>query len=335
MGLVSVVIPCRNEEKYIKQCISSVLDSDYPEIEVLVVDGMSEDATREIVQGICERDERVQLIDNVKQLTPYAFNLGIENSVGEYIQIVGARNVIASDYISILKEKLDSSDDIACVGGDIQHASDTKQSHFISEAMTSKFGVGGGNFRTMEKDCYVDTVGIPMYKRAIFDEFGLFDESLTRNQDDDFNFRLTKEKYKICYVFRAKTKYFVRGTYGKLYRQMSQYGYFKVFVNKKHGTITTLRQIIPPLFLIFLLTFGTASFVSNFALLTLVLILSIYCLAGHLSVRRSGFKFQDRLMVQWVIFTMHIGYGFGYLKGVWDFLVLNRIPNTAMQKQTL
>src|SRR5690606_28138418 len=141
----------------------AILASSYPNLEVLVVDGMSEDGTREVLARLTLEDPRVRMIDNTKKLTPYAFNLGVENASGEYIQIVGSRNVMASDYLSILVETLKSRPDVACVGGDYQHVSDSNWGRWIALAMESKFGVGGGNYRTMSDNAYVDTVGVPMY----------------------------------------------------------------------------------------------------------------------------------------------------------------------------
>src|SRR5689334_19167843 len=102
MNLVSVVIPCRNEAKAIRQTVKAILESEYPEVEVLVVDGMSEDGTREILKQLESEDPRVRMVDNPHRLTPYAFNLGVKNARGEYVQVVGSRNVLAKNYLGLL-----------------------------------------------------------------------------------------------------------------------------------------------------------------------------------------------------------------------------------------
>src|SRR5262249_52799131 len=151
----------------------------------------------------------------------------------------------------ILVQTLKEDPRVGCVGGHYKHVYDTPVSRFISLAMESKFGVGMGNYRTMKRDAEVDTVGIPLYRRKIFDEVGFFDERLTRNQDADFNFRVRQKGYKILYVNSAHATYLVRGSFQKAFRQFFQYGYFKVFVNQKHKAITTVRQVVPAAFVAF------------------------------------------------------------------------------------
>ncbi|GAB4420925.1 MAG: glycosyltransferase family 2 protein [Bacteriovoracaceae bacterium] len=331
---VSVVVPCRNESKNIQKCIDSILNSDYPQIEVIVVDGMSTDGTREILAQNMREHKNFKFIDNPHQLTPYAFNLGIKNSDGFYVQIVGSRNILDRDYISKLVAVLESHSEIACVGGNYQHRYESDLAKYISWAMESKFGVGASNYRTMKESCCVDTVGIPLYRRAIFDELGFFDERLTRNQDDDFNFRVTKAGHKIWYEASANTQYYVRSSFSKLFKQMSQYGYFKVFVNKKHKTFTTLRQLVPISFLIYLVIFPIVSFFIPLLWFVYFGVLFIYGALGFLSALSFTAKFMEIIKVQYAILVMHIGYGWGYLKGIWDFILLGRNPANSMQQQT-
>lgn len=333
MSLVSVVIPCRNEVKAIKATVEAILASSYPSIEVLVVDGMSEDGTREVVSQLSAADPRVRLVDNPKKLTPYAFNLGIKNARGEYVQIVGARNVLDIDYIQILVGSLNRDPKIGCVGGDYQHVYDNEEARFLSLAMESKFGVGAGNYRTMTKDTFVDTVGIPLFRKSIFAEVGLFDERLTRNQDDDFSYRLRKKGYKILYVHDAKATYLVRSSLVKAYKQFNQYGYFKVFVNLKNGAVTTWRQMVPALFV----AFWVIGFPLSFFFAPLQSLLSfvafLYLVLG-LAMAGPGLTLGERFKVLIACFIMHLAYGLGYWQGIWDFLIVGRAPRESAQRQT-
>jgi GT2 family glycosyltransferase len=331
---VSVVIPCRNEEKNIRGCVESILSSNYSNMEIVVVDGMSDDGTREILDQLSKEYSNVQYVDNPHQLTPYAFNIGCKAASGFYVQIVGSRNTLDPNYIPLLVKALEENPEIGCVGGDYQHVYDTNFSRYITYAMESKFGVGSSNYRTKKESAYVDTVGIPMYRKSIFDEVGYFDERLTRNQDDDFNFRVTQAGYKIYYVFEAKTQYYVRGSLNKLFKQFSQYGYFKVFVNKKHKTVTTLRQLVPVIFLLFLTLGLLFSIIIPKFLLLYFLGIMLYFFVGMLSSLSFTKKPVEVILTQLSAFVMHIGYGWGYLKGIFDFLILGREPSTTMQKQT-
>lgn len=331
--LVSVVIPCRNEVKSIANTVYAILAGHHQNIEILVVDGMSEDGTRAVLEQLEKEDPRVRMIDNPKRLTPFAFNLGVRNAKGDYVQIVGSRNVLSPDYIPLLVAKLIARPDVGCVGGDYQHVFDSAAGRYISLAMESKFGVGGGNYRTMSDDTFVDTVGIPLYRRNIFADVGYFDETLTRNQDDDFNFRVSQRGYKIMYVHAAKATYLVRGSYRKAFQQFRQYGYFKVFVNKKHHAVTTLRQLVPAAFVGFwVMALPLSLFVPAVQALC-ALVALLYLVAGLLLAGRKLNLF-DRLRVVTTCLVLHLGYGIGYWQGIWDFLLLNNRPSSKMQQQT-
>jgi glycosyltransferase involved in cell wall biosynthesis len=331
--LVSVVIPCRNERNAIGDCVRSILASDHPSIEVLVVDGMSDDGTRDLVREM-QKDQRVRLIDNPNKLTPYAFNLGILNARGSYIQIVGSRNNLSSSYISTLKKVLDTRPDVACVGGDYQHIYENEATRFLSLAMESKFGVGGSNYRTQTQDCEVDTVGIPLYRREIFNELGLFDENFTRNQDDEFNFRVRQRGDKILYVHAARATYLVRSSFKKAFQQFYQYGYFKVLGNKKHKTLTTTRQIVPAAFVTFwaiwFATFWLNEFWRDIGIAVALLYISLGLIAAGKSL-----SLIDRARVLRACFLMHLAYGIGFLQGILDFVILGRAPRADLQKQTV
>ncbi len=218
---VSVIIPCRNEEKYISKCIESVVNSDYPQnrLEVLISDGLSNDKTQEIIKHFIHTYPYIKLLINKKKTTPHALNLGIKNSNGGVVIILGAHAEIQSDYISNCVELLNKNTSVGCVGGHMENIYEDKRSKVISLAMSSVFGVGNAHFRTGNKEGYVDTVAFGAYKRDVLDKIGLFDEELTRNQDDELNYRLIKAGAKIYLSKDIKSKYYVRAAYDKLFRQ--------------------------------------------------------------------------------------------------------------------
>jgi glycosyltransferase involved in cell wall biosynthesis len=333
-AFVSVVIPCRNEVKAIEGTVRALLASTGVRVEVLVVDGMSEDGTRDIVKKLMLEDPRVRLVDNEKKKTPFAFNLGIVHSRGDFVQIVGARNELQPDYIQILVASLNANPRVACVGGDYQHVWDSESGRYVALAMESKFGVGGSNYRTMQNDCDVDTVGIPLYRKLIFNEIGLFDESLTRNQDDEFNFRVRQKGYLIRYIHSAKATYLVRGSLQKTFRQFFQYGYFKVFVNMKHKSVTTLRQLAPAVFLLGL--FGSIVLTAVLPAVGWLLFVGLTCYVTlGLKLAGNNLSFLERLKVLRACFVLHVGYGLGYWQGLLDFVWLGRItPRERHQQQT-
>lgn len=324
---ISIVIPCRNEENYIANCLDSIIDSDYPNelIKIKIVDGMSDDNTRDIIKNYSNKYNFIDIIDNIKQKTPYAFNLGIQNSSSDFIMIMGARHIISKNYIEYSIDKLNSDNSLGCIGGAVINSYENNTSEVISKAMNSSFGVGLGNFRTnFNEEIYVDTIGTPVYKKVIFDELGLFDEKLTRNQDDEFNYRVTQANYKILSSGNISVQYFVRASFSKLFKQYYQYGYWKVFVNKKHKTVTTIRQLVPFGFVSYLVLFLISlGFISDYIYITSMPLVLYILLITYFSIKLSS-KISEVINIFKSFFILHFSYGLGYLEGIFNFIILNR-----------
>jgi glycosyltransferase involved in cell wall biosynthesis len=332
---IAVVIPCRNEERYIEHCVLSVVNSDYREgsIDAYVSDGLSDDGTRAIVHRLSTYYPNVHLIDNEKQTTPYALNIGIVAAKGfDALIILGAHSEIAKDYVQLCVENLKKDPSAGCVGGMLENINEDSASETIALAMSSSFGVGHAHFRTGAKTGYVDTVAFGAYRKEVFEKIGLFDEALTRNQDDEFNFRVVKAGFKIVLDQRIRAKYFVRADYEKLFRQYYQYGLWKVYVNRKHNAVTSVRQLVPPIFVLFLLSlflipvFGFfTSFGNEFALIW-ICGFTLYKIGAFFAAVNQKASMLQVPGVIFSFFLLHTGYGLGYLHGIIKFIILRRQP---------
>lgn len=255
---VSVIMPIRNEAHYINRSLNTVLAQDYPadNMEVLVVDGMSTDGTREILELAKGKNPHLRAIDNPGKIVPTGLNIAIQQAKGEIIVRVDGHCEIASDYVKYSVRHL-LHDQVDCVGGPIETIGETLTSRTIALAMSSVFGVGGSIFRTEKKrTMYVDTVAFPAYTKKIVDEVGLFDEELVRNQDDEYNYRLRKKGRKILFSQDIRSRYYSRSSISSLWRQYYQYGYWKVRVLQKHPRQMCPRQFVPPTFVAALLVFA-------------------------------------------------------------------------------
>ncbi len=329
MTKVAIVIPCRNEEQYISKCIDSVLQQEYAQdkLEVFVCDGCSDDSTVEIVNQYCQKHANVKLLVNKKRTTPYALNLGLKTSDADVKIILGAHSEIKSDYVANCVSCFEVDSQIGCVGGILDNVYESETAQVIGEAMSSPFGVGNAHFRTGAKDGYVDTVAFGAYRKEVFETVGYFDEELTRNQDDEFNFRVQKAGYKIYLSKTIRADYYVRASYSKLARQYYQYGYWKVFVNKKHATVTSIRQLVPMIFVLFLLSFPCWIIMN----LTFIFIfgLSCYGLGALFFAHKTTTSIWNIPAIVFTFLLLHIGYGSGYLEGVLNFLLLGRSPKRA------
>jgi len=129
-------------------------------------------------------------------------------------------------------------------------------------------------------------------------------------------------------------KYYVRGNFSGLWRQFFQYGYWKVFVNRKHKAVTTLRQLVPPFFIAYLLLLIATPIIS----LRLTIVMAIPLMMYILMVFFFGFKVvkdDDQISLVSVLKTypiLHISYGLGYFKGILDFIILGKKPSDKQKR---
>jgi cellulose synthase/poly-beta-1,6-N-acetylglucosamine synthase-like glycosyltransferase len=323
---VSIVIPCLNESAYILKCLSAIIKQSYPEnlITTYICDGNSNDGTIEIIKSFTSNHKHFKLLTNLDKTTPKALNLGIKNADSDIIIILGAHSEIDKDFVRCNVETFELDQKIMCAGGVLENIYENNISKIIGAAMSSSFGVGNAHFRTGNKNGYVDTVAFGAYKKEIFEEIGLFDEELERNQDDEFNFRLTAAGYKIYLNSDIKCNYYVRASFSKLFKQYFQYGYWKVYVNKKHKTITTTRQLVPLLFTLYIFAFILSLFINNLIFLILLPILVLYFITGTYFAINMKLTFSEKLGVLYTFLILHLGYGLGYLKGIIKLILLNQ-----------
>ena len=328
--LVSVVVPCRNEAAWIRPCLESILANDYPNdrLEVLVVDGMSDDGTRAIVQEVAARRPCVRLLDNVKRITPTALNTGIAAAQGAILMRMDAHVEYPPDYISRLVLELERSG-ADNVGGVCLTcpANETALARAIAIGMSHRLGVGNSYFRIgASEPRWVDTVPFGCYRREIFARIGGFDEELVRNQDDELNLRLIRAGGRILLVPSVVCRYYARDSLGKLWRMFFQYGYFKPLVTRKVGRVMTVRQLIPAVFIVALLATALAApwhwtAATLFFAIVLAYLAAIVAFGAAPAVRQGV---GCALWLCLVFPVLHFSYGFGYLKGVFDFMIVRR-----------
>ena len=330
LPLVSIIIPTRNEAKNIKKCLTSIIENDYPQnkLEILVADGMSEDATKEIVENFANtQNHNVRLIDNPEKIMPSGVNVGIKKANGEMIIILSGHSSIPSDFIMKNVEQLQQRNDIDCVGGVwiTYPGTDSIIAKAISLVLSSPFGVGNSYFRIgSNKPRYADTVPFGCYRREIFDEIGLFNEELVRTQDIEFNARIRKNGGKILLCPDIKSYYHARPTLAMLCKQYLRTGIWKIYLTKMSPGTLSIRHFIPIFFVLGLTGSSILSLFWNQGLILLALIGGSYLFASLLfSIKiglKEGFKYIPILPV--VFFSLHFSYSLGMLWGIltsWRF----------------
>ncbi|MGH9829195.1 MAG: glycosyltransferase family 2 protein, partial [Blastocatellia bacterium] len=209
---VSVIVPCRNEAGFIARCLESIIVNDYPKnrLEILVVDGMSDDRTWNIIGAFAREHPEVQRLLNPRLITSAALNLGIRHANGEIIFRIDAHARVARDYLRLCVEDLGKYE-VDNVGGAMETlpGNDGLVARAIAASVSHPFGVGNSDFRMgARKVIATDTVFGGCYRRELFERIGLFNERLTRTQDMEFNQRLRKAGGRILLDPKIKCSYY-------------------------------------------------------------------------------------------------------------------------------
>lgn len=321
---VSVLMPIRNEAKFIERSLGAVLNQDYPPgyMEVLIADGMSDDGTRTQIATLSAKYPYIPVIvlDNPGRIVPTGLNLALQRARGDVIVRVDGHTIIARDYVRQCVNALARSG-AENVGGRMDAVASTPFGEAVALATSSPFGVGGARFHYANRDEWVDTVYLGAWPRRVFEQIGPFDEELVRNQDDELNYRLREKGGRIFLSNRIRSRYYNRTSLRSLWRQYFQYGLWKVRVMQKHPRQMRMRQFVPPAFVASLMSGALlAPFAALFVILWLVL-LALYAaangVASFLVARRNGWKY---LMLLPLVFgVLHVSYGLGFLNGMLRF----------------
>jgi glycosyltransferase involved in cell wall biosynthesis len=313
---VSILVPVRNEERYIERCLYSIARQDYPRsrYEVLVIDGQSTDPTKQIVSRFAaESAIDLRLLQNPRYITAAGLNIGLAEARGEVIVRVDGHATIAQDFLTRSVDALFETH-ADCVGGVIESKGDTYLGRSIALAMASRFGVGGASFR-VGGEGPVDTVAFGAYRRDVFDRIGGFAEDIDKGEDDELNYRLLDHGGTIMLVPGIRASYTVRGDLPSVWRQYAGYGYAKPEVLRRHPARARPRQLVPA---VFVATLGASTFAAILGHAgALKGLLRVYTLAATIAslalVPRHGWR---RLPPVPVVFAcLHIAYGYGFIAG--------------------
>jgi succinoglycan biosynthesis protein ExoA len=316
---VSIVMPIRNEAHFIAENIRRLISQDYPQdkLEIIVADGMSNDGTREIVAKLAKEMPHIRMIDNSGQIVPTGLNAAIRAARGNIVIRVDGHVDVATDFVRCSVELLQSQPLAWGGGGPIVHAGKNLFARAVAAAMSHPAGVGNAAHRFADHEGFAEGAAFPAFHRWVFDKIGFFDETLVRNQDDEFNYRVVMAGGKIYVSPKVRYVYYVRDTIGKLAKQFFQYSFWRIPVMKKHRRPTTFRQIVPSLFFVTLLV----AFVVGcyFRQPVIALALPTLYLGAVVCVGISlipEYNLTIGLLVPVALLTMHTSYAAGMLYGL-------------------
>lgn len=323
---VSIIIPCCNEEKFISRCLDSIIAQDYPKdrLEVLVVDGMSKDGTRAIVNGYIQRHPFIRLLDNPKKITPAAMNIGVKNSNGAIIIRMDAHSEYFSNYIfetirALEETKADNVGGIRIT----KPNGNTLIAELISILTSSAFGVGLAKYRFSDSGTFVDTVPNGAFKKDLFDKIGYFNENLLRNQDNEFNTRIIQNGGKIFLSPSIKSYYFNQATLKGLLLQAVRAGMWNVLTIRINPAAFRLRHFAPFIFVTALLILGFLAPFNTGAQFAFLALLGLYFSVAGGSALQIALR--NRLIYFGILpgffFLYHVCYGVGTWVGLLKMLI--------------
>ncbi len=315
---VTLIVPMRNEARFIEACITSIVEQRYPagHLEILVYDGGSTDDSRERVATIAATHPEVVLLDNPRRIQAAGWNLGIGRATGDVIGIVGAHSELAPDYVATAVETLERTG-ADMVGGPMRAVSDGPVGTAAAIATSSPFGVGGARFHYTETEEDVDTVYMGLCRSEVYRSL-LFDEEMVRNQDDELSYRLLDRGGRIVCNPRIRSTYHNRATWSGLARQYFEYGFWKVRVLRKHPHQARFRHVIPAALVASLAGSAALALIARPGRVLFAATLSTYVIAtigaSIAATRRTALS---RIPTVAACFaTLHLSYGLGFLAGL-------------------
>lgn len=321
LPFISIILPVRNEEKYITACVQSIFSQDYPadRMEVIFVDGCSQDRTVAMLRAMQAEHPQIVVLDNPNRTVPYAMNIGIRASRGEVIVRLDAHAEYPADYVRLSVETL-LTVDCENAGGVAVTRGRGFMGDAIARMLSTPLGVGNSTFRLTDQDGYVDTVPFGCFRRELFERIGYYDERMTRNQDNEFNHRIRKNGGKIYLNHNIRVIYYCRDTMRGILRMGYQNGKWNVITMTLVPGSMGVRHFVPLAFVLSTLVLALLTLLARSMLFGGLLALEwgAYLLLdafySYTIAKEKGMKY---LPVELILYpAFHFAYGFGSLAGI-------------------
>jgi glycosyltransferase involved in cell wall biosynthesis len=307
---VSVILPILNEERDLNQCITAILQQDYPaDIEIILALGPSIDKTTIIAEKLSAADKRIKLVNNPSGQTATGLNLAIKMSSYEILCRIDGHSEISSTYIKTAVEIMNNQGAVN-VGGLMFADGNKGLQRTIAQAMRSKLGVGSSKFHTGGSAGESETVYLGTFKKSAVIAAGGFDERYIRAQDWELNHRLRKNGGLIWFDPRLVVTYRPRNTFRKLAKQYFQYGRWRRVITRQHQNTVNFRYLAPPIAVLVILLSIFFAVLINPVFITPIFIYFASLVVGGIFI---GQKITDKLLMPLVLATMHISWGIGFI----------------------
>lgn len=324
MKKVTIIVPVYNEEKYIVNCINSVLDFEIPtgvQIEILIVDGQSTDRTVAIIHEIYARFNNIKVIDNPARYQANGLNKAIQLAAGDYIMRLDAHAIYPTNYLALCFEASEKNG-VENSGGIVitLKGGDGFEAGLVQAMTTHNFGVGDSAFRTKETAGFVDTVPFGFFKKTIFDKIGYLDERLVRCQDYEFNRRIRASGGKLWLDSKIRIQYFNQPTLSKFYtKQFFKEAPYNPYMWFLAPYSFAVRHAITSVFSSGILFGALGSFFFEPIKYLFLGVLTLYFLLAVLSSIQQAIRYKQPLYVvclPFCFFLYHFIHGLGIITGI-------------------
>ena len=336
---LSIIVPCRNERHHIRAFLDNLWQLKIPactDHEILIADGDSDDGTRQILDAEQEILPILTILDNPEQTVAQGLNRAIRQSHGDVIIRLDVHTRYAPDYlVECIRALAESNADN--VGGPWVARGHGPKSEAIAMAFQSPFVSGGGKAHDPGYEGWVDTVYLGCWKRQTLERLGLFNEAMVRAQDSELNLRIIRSGGRIWQTPRIQSFYEPRNSYRDLFRQYVQYGYWKVVTLGRHHRPASLRQLVPPIFLVSLALLASSAPWFTASRIGLVALVVAYVAAAFFFALQLVISHPNRAPIRLILQafpTYHFGFGIGYVRGLFDQLLMRRRPAGALLRLT-
>ncbi len=306
-------------------CVRSLLAQTISpsEYEIIVVDGMSDDTSADIVVRLQTEAANLVLLKNPSRTMPAGMNVGLRNSSSPIVVVAGAHASFPSDYLEKCLTYLDETG-ADVVGGPLVTTARTAGfvPRMIAAILSSRFGVGNAAFRTGLTEGWVDTVPYPAFRREIFERCGLYDERLVRAQDCELHARIRHNGGRIYQTPELKTYYHPVATFQAFWHKAFSDGKWQSFAAMTNPQSLSVRRFVPALMVLLLAGLAIlAVFIPRISTLLAGLLL-LYLLAGFYfgSVQRRISGLLSTICFPFCAFPFHLCYGMGTLAGLLNAL---------------